>query len=74
LAYALSSLKNTLALSVSKHVVYAALAGKILVAVTKAGAAFWTGSSAMFWVTLEGAVDCRYQNEAATRSLRYLRV
>jgi divalent metal cation (Fe/Co/Zn/Cd) transporter len=33
--------------SPSKHVVFAALAGNLLVAFTKAGAAAWTGSSAM---------------------------
>src|SRR3954447_2032843 len=41
----------------SKHVVYAALIGNILVAVTKAGAAAWTGSSAMLSEAIHSFVD-----------------
>jgi cation diffusion facilitator family transporter len=43
--------------SSSKHVVYAALAGNLLVAVTKAGAAAWTGSSAMLSEAVHSFVD-----------------
>jgi cation diffusion facilitator family transporter len=41
----------------SKHVVYAALAANVLIAVTKAAAAFWTGSSAMMSEALHSLVD-----------------
>lgn len=41
----------------STRVIYAALAGNLLVAVTKAGAAAWTGSSAMFSEAIHSFVD-----------------
>lgn len=41
----------------SKVVVYAALVGNLLVAVTKAGAAAWTGSSAMLSEAIHSFVD-----------------
>jgi cation diffusion facilitator family transporter len=42
----------------SRQVVYAALIGNLLVAVTKGVAAFWTSSSAMLSETLHSFVDC----------------
>jgi len=42
----------------SKHVVYAALVGNLLVAATKGIAAFWTGSSAMMSEAIHSCVDC----------------
>ncbi len=44
--------------SSSRKVVYAALAGNALVAVTKFGAAAWTGSSAMLSEAIHSLVDC----------------
>lgn len=41
----------------SQHVVYAALAANVLIAVTKAAAAFWTGSSSMMSEALHSLVD-----------------
>jgi cation diffusion facilitator family transporter len=43
--------------SSSKTVVYAALIGNVLVALTKAGAAFWTGSSAMLSEAIHSFAD-----------------
>ncbi len=43
--------------SASKTVVYAALVGNVLVALTKAGAAAWTGSSAMLSEAVHSVVD-----------------
>ena len=43
--------------SSTKKVVYAALLGNFLVATTKGGAAFWTGSSAMLSETVHSFVD-----------------
>jgi cation diffusion facilitator family transporter len=43
--------------SSSQQVVYAALAGNILVAITKFGAAAWTGSSAMLSEAIHSLVD-----------------
>lgn len=41
----------------SKTIVYAALVGNLLVAVTKIGAAVWTGSSAMMSEAVHSVVD-----------------
>lgn len=43
--------------SSTKIVIYAALAGNLLVAVTKSGAAVWTGSSAMLSEAVHSFVD-----------------
>ena len=43
--------------SSSKHAVYAALSGNVLVALTKTGAAVWTGSSAMLSEAVHSYVD-----------------
>ncbi len=43
--------------SSSKTVIYAALAGNLLVAITKAGAAAWTGSSSMLSEAIHSFVD-----------------
>lgn len=51
------AVKTPSAATSSKVVVYAALIGNILVAVTKAGAAMWTGSSAMLSEAIHSAVD-----------------
>lgn len=48
---------NMAAASSSKTTVYAALVGNILVAVTKIGAAIWTGSSAMTSEAVHSVVD-----------------
>jgi cation diffusion facilitator family transporter len=45
------------AVATSRQVVYAALAGNVLVATTKAVAAVWTGSSAMMSESLHSLVD-----------------
>lgn len=47
--------------SSSKRVIYAALAGNLLVALTKFGAAWWTGSSAMLSEAIHSVVDTSNQ-------------
>jgi cation diffusion facilitator family transporter len=47
--------------SSSKRVIYAALAGNLLVALTKFAAAFWTGSSAMLSEAIHSLVDTSNQ-------------
>ena len=49
------------ATSSSKTVIYAALVGNLLVALTKFGAAWWTGSSAMLSEGLHSLVDTSNQ-------------
>jgi cation diffusion facilitator family transporter len=49
------------ATSSSKRVIYAALVGNLLVAVTKFGAAWWTGSSAMLSEAIHSLVDTTNQ-------------
>jgi cation diffusion facilitator family transporter len=47
--------------SSSKRVIYAAFAGNLLVALTKFGAAWWTGSSAMLSEAIHSVVDTSNQ-------------
>ena len=51
------SLRKTAARSSSRTVIYAAIAGNLLVALTKFAAAIWTGSSAMLSEGIHSVVD-----------------